>query len=281
MYKNHSKFFYTNKDSIQDAINNGILNANDIIICEDTNEMIIIKDDLSLIAIKSKVLCFSDIETAIQSLNTSDGTYPGEIVAILNNKNGKYEAYVVNLSASDIYTVDPLSITSDTIFDYDSLGNRPIDNIYGEDPANPVVLEDLESGIYKVNGNYKISESSDTVFSSMSNNLFIVSHEDGVTTVKKIGTDITDYIINESGDISETSVATIQYLEEKGYITQDDLTNKLAALDYISKEEAETYISELISETVETLVADAIEQQLDLKFEDCTELELVGLFSNK
>lgn len=278
MYPNHSKFVYSNKDSIQNAINNGILNSNDIIICEDTKEMLIIKDDLSLLSIKSRVLCFTDLEAAVRSINSDNSSYPGEIVAILNKNNGKYKAYIVNLLNNGNYTVDPLSITEDTIMDYDSLGNRPIENIYGSDPASPIILENLDSGIYKVNGNYKISESYETTFSSMSNNLFIISHENGITSIKKIGIDITDYIINDTGEISQTSIATIQYLEKRGYITQDDLDDKIAALNFISKEDAENYIEQLIKETVESIVSDAVEKELDLRLEDCTELELINLF---
>ena len=52
-YISHSRFVYTNYDKIQEAINLNIINANDIVLCEDTKEMILIRDDLSLFPVKS------------------------------------------------------------------------------------------------------------------------------------------------------------------------------------------------------------------------------------
>lgn len=278
MYQNHSKFVYTNKDKIQGAINDGILNANDVVICEDTKEMVIILDDSTLFHVRNRIPIFTDLNSAIQNINSDSGSYAGEIIAILNEVSGKYEAYIVNLTLNNSYTVTPLSVTDNTIFDYNTLGNRPIENLYGDDPSNPIILDSLSSGIYKINGNYKISDTNETIYSSMSDNLFIISHEGNFTTIKKIGTNITNYFIDEKGVINSTEIATVQYLEENGYITQNDLDEKFEALDCITRNDAEEYIDQIIREYVESIVSESVANELDLLLEDCNETELVNLF---
>ena len=76
-YISHSRFVYTNYDKIQEAINLNIINANDIVLCEDTKEMILIRDDLSLFPVKSKIYRYIDYQSAEESLNKNPDTYEG------------------------------------------------------------------------------------------------------------------------------------------------------------------------------------------------------------
>ena len=61
-YPSHSRLAYANRDAIQVAIDGGKLNANDIVFCKDSHQMIIVRDDLSLFEVKSKLYVF-DSET--------------------------------------------------------------------------------------------------------------------------------------------------------------------------------------------------------------------------
>lgn len=267
-YISHSRFVYTNYDKIQEAINLNIINANDIVLCEDTKEMILIRDDLSLFPVKSKVYRFIDYQSAEDSLNKNPDTYEGQLVSVLSDK-GNYEAYIVNKNKQGAFYITPLNAYSGTI-DYDTLGHKPIINLYGA-IGDLIVLDQQADGIYSVNGNYKISDNLDTVFSSMSNNMFIVSHlEDGTVKIKKIGADeMIDYSISNE-NVTQYIVPTTEWLEEQGYASKEYVDNKIAALDFMTKNDAEIYISEILDSL--------IDEKINNKFEATTDREIVDIF---
>lgn len=281
-YTNHSKFVYKNYDEIQDSINSSELNAWDLILCKDTKEFLLIKEDLSLAPIKSKIYRYVDIESAEKQLNTLSDTYAGQIVAVLNEKTGCYEAYIVNQKINGQFKLDPLNIYTGSI-DYDTLSHRPIINVESDDISAPVVLDTLKEGFYKVNGSYKISDSIDTVFSSYSSNLFWVHHgEDGTVYVKRIGaTDITDYVINVDGTYSVAIVPTTEWLKEQGYVTEPYIDAKIAALDFVNKTEIEEYVQNVVLQQIDTIVNERIELAINDKFMPTTDKEIIDIFQSK
>ncbi len=278
-YEDHSKFIFANFDKIQQSINEGVIDANDIVISQDTNEIIIIRDDLSLMPIKSKIYRFPDTSSAENELNKKSDTYEGQLVSVLSER-GTYEAYIVNKNERDYFYVTPLNAFTGNV-DYDSLQHKPIINLNG-DVGEPVIVSGQKDGIYKINGNYKISNEIKTVFSSVSNNLFIVSHkDDGSVTIKKIGDEIVDYIINQSGDITTSIVPTTEWLKEQGYATESYVDAKLDALDFITRDEIESYVRDLILQTIDTTLDQRIDAKFDEKFEAVSEKEIVDMFSQK
>lgn len=278
-YQNHSKFAYKDLDQIQQDINNGVLNAFDFVICKDSHEFILITEDLSLMPIKSKIYRFLDTQSAETTLNEKSDTYEGQLVSILSNR-GTYEAYIVNRNIKGHFYVSPLNAYSGSV-DYDTLQHQPITNLTG-DISSPIILENQKDGIYKVNGIYKISNNLDTVFSSVNNNLFIVSNaDDGTVYVKKIGSDeIIDYTINES-TITSAVVPTTQWLESQGYITEKYVDKKLEALGIITQKEVEDYVQNIVLATIDNTVDQRIEIKLGEKFEATTEREIVDIFIKK
>lgn len=277
-YIDHSKFVYKNFDEIQDGINSGELNAWDLVLSKDSKEFILIKDDLTLSSIKSKVYRFLDTDSAETSLNSSTDTYAGQIVAILN-ATGNYEAYIVNQKTNGRFKVDPLNIYTGSI-DYDTLSHRPIINIESDDLSVPVILDTLKEGFYKVNGSYKISNSIETIFSSYSSNLFWVHREEDKTVyVKRIGaTDITDYVIYNDGTYSIAVVPTTEWLKAQGYVTESYVDKKIAALDFITQEEIEDYVQNIVLQTINNLVTEQIEEEFNNRFVAATEKEALDLF---
>ena len=175
-YEYHSRFLFANRDKIQDAINQCIINENDIVICNDTKEFIYVNDDFELIPIKSRVYRYISIENATEELNNNTDTYAGQVVAILDTR-GHYQGYIVNQDKNNRYYVEPMSVIESTKLDYNNLGNRPIVNLYGS-VGGEVVLDEQPAGIYCVTGTYKISSHYATTFSSFSNTLFAVGHND-------------------------------------------------------------------------------------------------------
>lgn len=271
-YTSHSKLIYTNYNKIQEAITHQLIDVNDIIICEDTKEMILIRDDFSLFPIKSKLYRYIDYESAETELNKNTDTYEGQLVAVLSDK-GTYEAYIVNRNARGTFYITPLNAYSGSI-DYDTLGHKPIINLYGK-IEQPIIIDQQNDGIYAINGNYKISEQLETVFSSANNNLFIVSHmDDGTVKIKKISTDeIIDYTVSDG--VSESIVPTTEWLQSQGYATEQYVNIKLEALDIVTRDELKSYVDEVIG----NMIDEKIDEAINSKFKSTTENEIVDLFA--
>lgn len=137
--------------------------------------------------------------------------------------------------------------------------------------ANPIIIADLESGIYGVRGMYKIANSSPTTYSTTATLLFFVMNEDGVTNIKKItSTDIVDYIVNDT-EITTDSVVMKSYLDSLNFATVDYVDEKLSG------------ISEKIAEEVVVVVEDKIDETVDERitenFDTCSSDDIKNLFS--
>lgn len=274
-YSNHSKILYRNHDEIQAGINSGLIDAFDLVFCADTKEIILIKDDLSLFAVKSKVYRYLDIESAETALNSNPDTYEGQIISILSG--GKYKAYIVNRNIKGQFTVSPITSDGGNL-DYDTLSNKPISNLFGE-VFDPVILDKQNDGVYKISGAYKF-ESQETIYSSFNDNIYMVRHDESTVYVKRIGAlDITDYIISEDGTVTTSVVPTTEWLKNQGYVTESYVDAKIAALDFITKEEVEDYVQNIVLQTIESTVYQKISEQIDRRFESATQREIVDLFS--
>lgn len=277
-YTDHSKFIYQNYDDIQDGINSGEINSWDVILCRDTKEMLLIRDDLSISPIKSKVYRFTSTEEAVTVLNAASDSYAGQIVSILHN--GSYIGYIVNLNNFNRFYVTPLSIYNGEV-DYDSLGNRPIENIVGS-LQSPVYIDQLHDGIYHITGNYKLFAEAATTYMSANSNLFLVEHGDGGTThIKKLSaSEIYDYTLSSDKELTTSTVPTTEWLSSQGYVTEPYIDAKIAALNFINKNEAEAYISDIIAKTFGTVIKEQVSKELDAQLQPATEQELFHIFTN-
>jgi hypothetical protein len=272
-YNNHTRFFYTNYADIQSNINLGKIDQWDIIISSDTQEMILITENYELVPIKSKVYRFADIDSAEDFLNNSTDTYEGQIVSILSS-SGNYQAYIVNKDATKHYVVKSISVYEPGDINYSDLGERPIDNLTG-DIENPVILSNQPEGIYKVYGAYKLSESYLTIFQSSNSKLYFISKDEANNTLIKIvsTSEIIDYVVSPDGEILEKSVVpTTAWLEEQGYVTEDYVDYKLETLNVLTKEEAQSYIKELM----DVYASEIIDAELDKKIDEKLEEKLVA-----
>lgn len=273
-YTNRSKFIYSNFDEIQTNINNGTLDAFDIVYTKDTHENIIIAPDYSAISIKSKIYRFIDVESAEEFLNSASDTYEGQIVSIIFE--GNYCAYIVNRRINGKFFVTPLSVYSGVV-DYNTLGNRPICNLAGT-IDKPIDIVCLDSGQYKIQGQYKIGE---TTYISANSNIFLIEHNDESTHIKKISAnDITDYTIDINGQVTSSVVPTTEWLASQGYVTEQYVDLKIAALEYITKEEIEEYVSNIVLQNIDATVNTRIDQIINERFSTVTEREALDAFTD-
>ena len=235
------------------------LNAYDINFAPDTKECYVIAPDLTPWAIKSKVYTFDSIESANEKLNQNTDTYVGQVIAILYGN--KYQGYIVNEDDNGKFYASPLYESSN--INYDELGNRPIINLVGT-LDEPIMVSDLETGVYKIKGQYKITDLEETIYLSASNTLFIVQKDTNVINIKKITSDdITDYSIIGDSFVSNIYI-TDKYLEENGYTTVSYVDSKVEAAKVLLEEELKIYISGM----VESAMNDKLDEKIDEKIND-------------
>lgn len=272
---NRAKFSYVKYDDIQRLINEGKIDANDIVYTKDTHENILIGTDLSVNPVRSKIYRFLDVSEAEGKLNTSSDTYAGQVVAILND--GAYTAYIVNKNTGGSFYVTKLSEDAKTL-NYDTIGNRPIDNLDGT-LDNPITISALATGVYKVRGQYKICTNDITTYLSGNDHVFLVSNEESEIHIRKItSSDIFNYVVSDNSIISKTELPTKQWIEDQGYTTQTYVDEKLTALDFMTRDEVSEYVTNIITVNLEPLIDKRIDAKLNESLASVEDSDITNLF---
>jgi hypothetical protein len=262
MANTRAKFGYLNYDSMIEKISNGVFDTNDIVFGKDTHETYIISEDSMPVPMRSKVYVFDSISNANTTLNTNTDTYKGQIVSILNND--KYTAYVVNQDPNGVYFATALS--SENV-DYNTLGNRPIENLVGT-LDTPITIDSLDTGMYKVKGQYKVYETDITTYLSADGDLFIIETFDTEKIIKRFTKDtIQDYVISDGG-VEKRTYVTDKYLADNGYSTTAYVDSKLTAFEESIRQDIQAYVEQTVEQVIEQKVDEIIEQQLDIKLDE-------------
>ena len=129
------------------------------------------------------------------------------------------------------------------ITSYNQLNDVPLKNLTGR-TSTPLVLSDLESGIYKIAGNYSITSNSKSIPTGKSGNIFIIYDEkildmaaegvtlfevqpdggytsDTYTTADAVSTEITKQL---NSDVFNSQIED-KITENLSYATNDDIDN--------------------------------------------------------
>ena len=127
---------YMNFSEIADRLENGKLNAYDVVYTKDTHETIFINENKELIRTQSRVLVFNSVVQAEAALNQNPDTYIGQVVGIVDGE--WIRSYNVNY-ADNKFIVRKMGVdTYPQLGDKPSINGRPlIDNIDEEDPTVP------------------------------------------------------------------------------------------------------------------------------------------------
>ena len=267
------KFAYLTYDDMLSKLESGDINEYDIIYSKDQYVTYLITEDLQPLQLRSRVYVFDSISEAEIKLNESTDTYVGQVVAILDDDT--YRGYIVN-QKSEKFTVTPLWEHSEPI-DYDTLGNRPIINLVGT-VGKPIMVSKLDDGIYRIKGQYKISDLEETIYLSASYILMTVSKNNQNIVIKKITSDdITDYIITNS-DISKNTYVTERYLKDNNYTTTSYINTKIEALEVSIKEDMRGYVQEAITEVFGEELDKKIDDRIDEKFVPMSDSQIRNLF---
>lgn len=274
MAENRVKYAYLDYSDISTRIENGEIDQYDVVFTKDTHEQYLIKDDLSLLNIKSRIYCFDSIISAKEKLNSNTDTYEGQIVAIADNDSGVYHGYIVNKS-NDEYIITSLTDNGNKI-DYDSLVHRPIINKTGS-LANPLTIGELDNGLYSVSGEYRIFLEYPTLFSSSINHLFVVEKENDKIYVKDVQAKKTVIYVLSNGQVSIEDVITSNYLTENQYITETDFDAKIKALDFVTRNEISDYVKQITTEYLEQNLDSKIDKKINSLIAEDSEID--NLFS--
>lgn len=271
-----AKWAYLSYDSIQTKIDEGVLDAYDVIYTKDSHENVIITPDLTLWSVKSRIYTFDSVADANTALNTNTDTYKGQIISILNND--KYSAYIVNQDPNGVYFATALSVDN---IDYNTLGNRPIENLVGT-LDSPIMISNLDTGMYKVKGQYKISATDITTYLSTDGDLFIIGESDTGKIIKRFTKDtIQDYVISDNG-IEKTTYVTDKYLTDNGYSTTTYVDSKLAAFEESIRQDIRTYVEQtvedIITEKVDEIIDERLDAKLDERIKESTDEEVKNFF---
>lgn len=250
------KFAYLTYSDMLLKIESGEINEYDICFSKDRLLTYLITETLEPLEIRSRVYVFNSTTEAEEALNKATDTYIGQVVAILDND--KYRGYIVN-QKSDKFVVTPLWEHPEPI-DYDTLGNRPIINLVGT-PDSPITVSDLNDGVYKIKGQYKISNLEETVYLSASDVIItVIKNKNGVAIKRITSDDITDYTITDS-EISKKIYVTDEYLKDNNYTTVSYVDIKIEALKTSIKEDLKTYVQSVIND----LFNDALDERIDAR----------------
>lgn len=257
-----AKWAYLPYNSIQQKIDEGILDSYDVIYTSDSHENLIITPDLTLWSVRSRIYTFDSVADANTALNTNTDTYKGQIISILNND--KYSAYIVNQDPNGIYFATALSVEN---IDYNTLGNRPIKNLVGT-LDSPIMISSLDTGMYKVKGQYKVSTTDITTYLSTDGDLFIIEESATEKLIKRFTKDtIQDYVISDSG-VEKKTYITDKYLTDNGYSTTAYVDSKLAAFEETIKQDIRTYVEQTVEDVITEKVDEIIDERLDAKLDE-------------
>lgn len=275
-YSTLAKVGYARYDEIQSWIDAGKIDENDIIFTTDTHQTILIANDYQIVPINGKVYVFETVKEAEEILNQSPDTYEGQVVSIRNLD--KYAGYIVYKSPRNSFKVSPINTYSGEI-DYDNLGNKPIIQMTGT-IENPVILSSLPNGTYKIDGQYLYTADDGTIYLSAVSNVFLIESGDESIHVKKISaTEIADFNINVvTGETTQNNLASIDFIVGQGYATERYVDKRLAALDYITKEEIDKYVTQVVETAIANMVEPIIDKKIDERFKPADFDQIIGLF---
>ena len=135
--------------------------------------------------------------------------------------------------------------------------------------TNPVILSELDPGLYRVRGTYKIAPNYETVMMTSIDHIAFVNKDTDITIKVITDSNITDYIVEDDDVILVSEYATKQYVSEN-YATIIYVDEKIAVL--------ESEISEIILEFHDK-VMEIVYEVLNLALDSISENYINNLFN--
>lgn len=134
---------------------------------------------------------------------------------------------------------------------------------------NKIILSSLYDGLYQIKGQHTITADYPTTFDCSSPILVVVQTIGGIKKVRRITADeLSAYTINEDLTVSVDEVATKDYLDDKGYTTEEQLDEKIAVLKAELEDEIEILVEPVVRPMVEEIIDREIQPEDDENIRD-------------
>ena len=134
-------------------------------------------------------------------------------------------------------------------------GGKGIPELIGTS-ENPIILAELEAGLYRVKGMYKISQDYDTLFMTSIDHIVFVNSDEEIDIKVITEKTITDYIVEDKEVIFINSYATEKYVSDN-YATRLYVDDKIAVLEDQITEILLTFHDKVV-EIVNEVLGDAL-----------------------
>jgi hypothetical protein len=108
-----TKLGYGPLSNAQSAVDEGKLDARDLIIASDTHEFMYVDDDDQIQKIVVRTLTFNNYETALTSINSMSEVYLGQDVRILDSATNRYVPYIIQADTNGGYTLERVTTEND------------------------------------------------------------------------------------------------------------------------------------------------------------------------
>ena len=133
---------------------------------------------------------------------------------------------------------------------------------------NPIILSSLNDGLYEISGQHKITADHLTTFDSSGFILVVVQTVDDVKKVRRITADeMSEYII-DGEEVTVNEVATKEYLDEHGYMTEPDVDAKIAAMKVVIMADVEAALPDMIEPIIRPVVEEVVQESIQPESDD-------------
>lgn len=152
---------------------------------------------------------------------------------------------------------------------YNSISDVPITNLYGS-LTKTIVVADLDDGVYKIKGQYKLGGNHQTIQLSTDDVFFIVAHNHTNSTIiitQLMGNQIRIYTIGSDG-----TFISDKYITES-YINQQDFIKSKEVKDYVK-----SLVTDAITETIDAVLDERLDVALDNKLSNIDDQTIISLF---
>lgn len=150
---------------------------------------------------------------------------------------------------------------------YRKLTDKPIEYLIGSITI-PIIISDLNDGIYKIKGPFMIGGNNTSIHSSPDDVFFVVSHDEDThgTSITQIqGNSILLYFIQQDGDYKTDKYVTEQWINEQNFMSADSVKD---------------YVQAQINESISNLIDQKIDKALDNKFSGLNSVDIANMFTS-
>lgn len=188
-------------------------------------------------------------EEIINSLSLKSYAKMDDVITLINGKIGDYG------EAKNV--IDYVNGRK-----YADLEDKPILHLYGN-ISNAIILSELDDGVYCITGQYVVGGDYEAIHLGDKDALFTVEHSGKNVFITKVsGSQIVRFIIDENYHCVTDKYVTEQWI---------------SAQDFLTKADVETYVAGYLKSSIDDIVGEVMEQQLDQKIDNALNERLYNI----